>query len=280
MNSLRVTRLQCCRGSRSTSAFSLMELLVVVAIIALLAALILPALALAKGKARSIQCLNNLKQWNLALAMYAADTEDLVPREGFYPNGRVRADLWAQVHDSISKDVWYNALPPYLNERSARAYASLASGQRPKFYQNRMFHCPSANFRAGVAVDEQAFFSLAMNSKLIQPPVPSGGGVRFASIQQPADTVTFLDARVSLGENKVDPLQWDIDLGQPSIFASRFSDRHGDGGNLAFADGHVAWRTGRSVVETRPGRARGFAIFPDGDILWCADPFAEPNDPD
>lgn len=267
------------RRSRRTPAFTLIELLVVIAIIALLAALILPALARAKEKARSAQCLNNLKQWNLALTMYADDNDGLIPREGYQPGGRVRADSWANVSDPASKDTWYNALPPYLAERPARDYASIGLGQRPKFYQNRVFHCPSAKFQAGVGTLSQAFFSLAMNSKLIQPPVSAAGSITLESILRPPDTATFLDARVSQGEVKVDSLQWDVDIGQPSIFASRFAGRHGQGGNLAFGDGHVAWRAGRSVVETRPGQARGFAIL-DGDILWCPDPLADPNGAD
>jgi len=270
-----VKRLRYDPRSRSSRAFTLIELLVVIAIIAILAALILPALAKAKGKARSVQCLNNLKQWNLALAMYADDT-DFVPREGNLPGGKVWIENWAQVYSAISKDAWYNALPPYLNERPARTYTSAATGERPKFYESRIFHCPSAKFPAGVGGYEDAFFSLTMNSKLIQPPVLAAGSIPFASIQSPSDTATFLDARVSQGERKVDSLQSDIDLGQPSTFASRFAARHGQGGNIAFADGRVSWNAGRSVVQTRPGRARGFAIFP-GDILWCSDPLADPN---
>jgi prepilin-type processing-associated H-X9-DG protein/prepilin-type N-terminal cleavage/methylation domain-containing protein len=75
------------------AAFSLLELLVVMAVIAALAALLFPALARAKAKTRGIICLNNLKQWGLATHLYANDHDDLLPPEGA-PNGISRENAW------------------------------------------------------------------------------------------------------------------------------------------------------------------------------------------
>jgi prepilin-type N-terminal cleavage/methylation domain-containing protein len=64
---------------RSRSAFTLIELLVVIAIIAILAAMMLPALAGAKERVKRVACKNSMRQFAIAVHLYAGDSAEWLP---------------------------------------------------------------------------------------------------------------------------------------------------------------------------------------------------------
>jgi prepilin-type processing-associated H-X9-DG protein/prepilin-type N-terminal cleavage/methylation domain-containing protein len=261
------------------SALTLIELVVVIAVIAILAAVLLPALGHAKGKARRLECMARLKQWNVAFRCYAEDNEGWITRECYEPLGEVTINNWSQVKGrpqpdgtTDSHDVWYNALPPLLSQPPAIRF--VAPLDRKDFFEKRLLiHCPAARFPSHAFRPTYQFplFSLAMNSQLIM----SGPSIRLSVLEQhdPARIVTFLDNLLE-GEMKVHWAQETNHLGQPGAFANRFGARHDGGGNLAFADGHVAWFLGRNVVETHEDSPLvGGPILPPRDIVWEVYPY-------
>jgi prepilin-type N-terminal cleavage/methylation domain-containing protein/prepilin-type processing-associated H-X9-DG protein len=106
---------------RAFRGFTLIELLVVIAIIAILAAMLLPALARAKNRARRIQCVANLKQWGMCFHMYAGDNDDSMPAGFFDSNGMWMYAMQSYIPDSklggdicfcpMAKDITRDTLP-------------------------------------------------------------------------------------------------------------------------------------------------------------------------
>jgi len=161
---------------RSTAAFTLVELLVVMAVIAVLASLLLPALGRAQDKARATECVSNLRQWGLAYRQYADDNQDFLPRRGQGVQPLAQIDR--------SED-WFNALPPYF---ATQPYQQLfAANQKLKPHSSSVFICP-------VATDPGSnhFLPYGMNMNLCPWNLPQQ--TKFAEVVQPAQVVAMADA--------------------------------------------------------------------------------------
>src|SRR5689334_10344700 len=113
-------------------AFTLIELLVVIAIIAILAALLLPALAKAKDKAKATACLSNVKQWSYAFWMYGDDNDDYFPYEG---------NVGDPIDGGLNIDAWYNSTADYSSQ--PKMMDLYAQGNYPLPGVHSIFTCPS-----------------------------------------------------------------------------------------------------------------------------------------
>jgi prepilin-type N-terminal cleavage/methylation domain-containing protein/prepilin-type processing-associated H-X9-DG protein len=122
------------RISPKQSGFTLIELLVVIAIIAILAAMLLPALASAKERAKRISCVNNMKQMGVALVIYAGDFNDQLSPALYNANGPYNAYYLTKNGGSKGALVDFTADPP-VNHGVYYSTKIISVG--------KTFYCPS-----------------------------------------------------------------------------------------------------------------------------------------
>ena len=206
------------RNTINLKEFTLIELLVVIAIIAILAAMLLPALNSARDRARSINCISNLKSSMLQMLMYADDYDGYMP---VYCNSAMMAgDTCTWVDALIAGGIFKDPPPktimcpaPPVQETPTRITAPTSSKVYYMFCYGT-FTVISAYDKAGVTAEE--------NYRLY----------RLSLIKKPSEFMFFNDSYQSANDTQygaLNPLQ------STSTYLPHF--KHGNNINVAYAGG-------------------------------------------
>jgi prepilin-type N-terminal cleavage/methylation domain-containing protein/prepilin-type processing-associated H-X9-DG protein len=253
-------------GHHSSRAFTLIELLVVIAIIAILAAMLLPALAVAKARAYAANCLSNNKQIGMAFMMYRDDNDSVFPA-GASLAGFQYAD-W----------IYWRTNNPYVRSAFADCPLMKYIGKGSTYSGNTLgtvFRCPGDRYdedrlTKNVGPDYAYFYSYTFNlnmaTKMSGLPATPTGVIKFkdSQIRNPAAKIMIAEQQSSLRAGEaarypngalVSPgaVMGDGNWGPPSDV---ISIRHGGkGSNVIFADGHaqpVTWQFATNLNNSRP----------------------------
>lgn len=250
------------KGDRGAVAFTLIELLTVIGIIGLLAAMLLPAVSLAKRHARTAQCRSNFRQFALALQLYAQDHADRLPPNA---DGREEAigQKWVQGWLGMpgpdctnTLQLRQSLLAPYLGEEvsiwqcpEARGPVVLGPTSLPRV------RTLSLNCFLGTPVESPVATTYRRMADIVRP--------------GPSEMMSFIDERPETINDGSFGLQWPFDPRRPEAWVLRDkpTPRHRDGSVLAFADGHVEYHRWQDDRTLRP--PRDDALMPNNpDILW------------
>jgi prepilin-type N-terminal cleavage/methylation domain-containing protein/prepilin-type processing-associated H-X9-DG protein len=236
------------RGKVPRPAFTLIELLVVIAVIALLLAIFIPALRLAKAKARAICCLNNLDQLQTCAHLYSVDFDGFLP-----PNRHVYnigtggpSPGW---NDNMT---WCAGLAPYDANTANIERALLFPYNR----STKIYHCPADMSKVRTQDDQLLSMRRTRSYNLSQ----SINGCPYADknyyppyftkeheidVPSPANCLFFVDVH----EDGILDSHFGIPARGPTLRRQRPqwwdlpAGRHSQGGCFSFADGHVErWR--------------------------------------
>ena len=245
MNALRNQGRGNSDRSLQFGAFTLVEMMVVVAIMGLLAGILIPVIASARNKGHQAACQNNLRQISLALELYRADFQDQFPGPGSKSTYGPQPEDW--IWWQYGRGVTNSAIALYIEgidprivtcpmDREARTMQG--EGILPGDPYRYSYALTSYDMRNG---ENPGMATIITQNREVHP-------FRMSKILRPEAKLMLVEE----ARETIDDPRW---VPEHSI-TNKVTERHGRRGNVVFADGHIETVTpgfGFNPTNSMPG---------------------------